>query len=360
MKKISARVAKKIILKTSAILFFLVTLTALVPINIAAAGGCGYICGDPKDTATVTCSKQGMNPGTSFNAKGGAVDCSGTPTDCGMYSKSVCCCTPADSVLTPAGGTVQAAAPEFTMPQFQVTIDTVKLSAATCTLVNGQYQCSVPWLGEYITGVYNYGLSIAGILAAIVLMAGGVLWLVSGGDASKVKQAQELIVGSIVGLIILAGAYVILTVINPNLTAFQPISLNTIQDPEPVSSEGNPNNVMTCSDCKALSSPIPYKDGSMVNTSLDAKLLIAYNKSAAAGLNWRVTEAWPPAIQKHNSTCHYNGMCVDIALTDEATCAKVSQLISILQNAGLSVGNEYSGCGGTASANSTAGHLHVK
>lgn len=143
------------------------------------------------------------------------------------YTRYICCCgeltQPNAAVASPAK------APKYIMPEFQVPINTVKLSSSTCVLDdNGEYQCSVPWLGEYITGVYNYGLGIAGILAAIILMAGGVLWLVSGGDASKITQAKELIFGSITGLIILAGSYVLLIQINPELTRFRSISLGMI------------------------------------------------------------------------------------------------------------------------------------
>ena len=142
-----------------------------------------------------------------------------------------CCCSTPPVAPTIAPATPKT--PKFTMPEFQIPIDTVKLSSTTCiTDASGNYQCSVPWIGQYVVGLYNYGLSIAGILAAIVLMAGGVLWLISGGDASKVTQAKELIVGSIVGLIILAGSYVLLTQINPNLTIFQPISISAITGKE--------------------------------------------------------------------------------------------------------------------------------
>ena len=90
----------------------------------------------------------------------------------------------------------------------------------------------MPWIGEYITGIYNYGVNIAGILAAIMLMAGGLLWLVSGGDAGRITQAKELIIGSVTGLIILAGSYIILIQIDPNLVKFAPLNIGTINYPD--------------------------------------------------------------------------------------------------------------------------------
>ncbi len=84
-------------------------------------------------------------------------------------------------------------------------------------------------LGKYIIGVYNYGLAIVGILAAIVLMAGGVLWLISGGDPGKINQAKELMVGSVIGTIILFSAWIILNTVNPALLQFKPLNPVVIQ-----------------------------------------------------------------------------------------------------------------------------------
>jgi len=83
-------------------------------------------------------------------------------------------------------------------------------------------------LSRYILGFYNYGLAIAGILATIVLMGGGVIWLVSAGDPGKISQAKELITGSISGIVILVVAWMILNTINPNLVNLTPIKTTTL------------------------------------------------------------------------------------------------------------------------------------
>ncbi|MCX6794470.1 MAG: hypothetical protein NTY31_00500 [Candidatus Falkowbacteria bacterium] len=83
-------------------------------------------------------------------------------------------------------------------------------------------------IGRYIQAFYNYGMAAAGILAAIVLMAGGVLWLTSGGDSGKVGQAKELIIGSIIGTIILFSSWIILNTVNPELLNFKTIDIPAI------------------------------------------------------------------------------------------------------------------------------------
>jgi hypothetical protein len=142
-----------------------------------------------------------------------------------------CCCTandPAtDTTVTPPKK------PLFTMPIPEVTIPTVKLTAVQCELsAENTWSCPVPWIGEYINGVYQYGLNIAAILAALVLMGGGLLWLVSGGDASKITQAKDMIIGSITGLVILMSSYIILTQVNPDLIKMKSLGVTYINQIE--------------------------------------------------------------------------------------------------------------------------------
>jgi 3D (Asp-Asp-Asp) domain-containing protein len=59
-------------------------------------------------------------------------------------------------------------------------------------------------------------------------MGGGLLWLISGGDASRISQAKELIIGSITGLVILSASYIILLQVNPNLVNLKSIALTYI------------------------------------------------------------------------------------------------------------------------------------
>jgi len=84
-------------------------------------------------------------------------------------------------------------------------------------------------IAQYVQTVYKYGMAIVGILAAIILMAGGILWLTSGGDSSKISQAKELISGSIIGTGILFGSWIILNTVNPDLLKLKNIDAIAIQ-----------------------------------------------------------------------------------------------------------------------------------
>lgn len=137
------------------------------------------------------------------------------------YDKAICCCkSNTISVNTEKQSSL------FEAPDIKIAIPGMeKLSDINCAPGD---TCEIPWLGQYIRGIYNYAIAAAGILAAVVLMGGGLLWLLSRGEASKIAKAKELILGSIVGLVILTGSYLILTLINPSLVNLKNIEVVSI------------------------------------------------------------------------------------------------------------------------------------
>lgn len=145
-------------------------------------------------------------------------------TKCISESFSCCCPTQTAPNQTKVTETKSAL---FTPPDLQITIP--GMSALTKVQCPPNEKCDIPWISQYVTGIYNYALSIVGILAAIILMAGGVLWIISAGDASRITQAKDLITGSITGLIILACSYIILIQINPDLVNLKSISVIRIE-----------------------------------------------------------------------------------------------------------------------------------
>jgi D-alanyl-D-alanine dipeptidase len=79
-------------------------------------------------------------------------------------------------------------------------------------------------LGNYIVAVYRYGGIFAGIVAMFMLVYAGWEWLLAGGNSGKISQAKEKINGVLIGLALLFGGYLLLSVISTNLISFK--SLN--------------------------------------------------------------------------------------------------------------------------------------
>jgi len=77
---------------------------------------------------------------------------------------------------------------------------------------------------DYLSGIYKLAVGIAVVLAAIMIVYGGIIWSTSGGNPSRQKEARSHITQAIFGLVILLASYLILNTINPalvNLGALQ-------------------------------------------------------------------------------------------------------------------------------------------
>ncbi|MFA6388873.1 MAG: hypothetical protein WCW27_06460, partial [Patescibacteria group bacterium] len=55
-----------------------------------------------------------------------------------------------------------------------------------------------------------------GIIATVLIMAGGVMWLTSAGNEQSITQGKELITSAVIGLVLALFSYSILYLINPN------------------------------------------------------------------------------------------------------------------------------------------------
>ena len=84
-------------------------------------------------------------------------------------------------------------------------------------------------LADYIRSFYIYALNILGVLAVLILMAGGVQWIISGGNTKKIESAKKMISGSLFGSFLLLGSYFILNTINPDLTKLPAIEMRSIE-----------------------------------------------------------------------------------------------------------------------------------
>lgn len=89
-------------------------------------------------------------------------------------------------------------------------------------------QLVVPYLAQYISAVYRYLLGISTIVAIIVVICGGFIYLL-GQTTGSTKQGLTLIKDAIAGLIVLYCSYLILWTVNPNLVNLQPIRLDLIR-----------------------------------------------------------------------------------------------------------------------------------
>lgn len=75
-------------------------------------------------------------------------------------------------------------------------------------------------MGCYVVGIYRYFAGVAGILATVMMMWGGIQYILSLGNPQKLSEAKDTITGALIGLLLTLGSFSILYLINPNLTVF--------------------------------------------------------------------------------------------------------------------------------------------
>lgn len=69
-----------------------------------------------------------------------------------------------------------------------------------------------------VATVINSALAILGVVAVVIIIMGGFMWMTAAGSEEKVKKAQGLIKSGIIGLAIILSAYAIATFVIDKLT----------------------------------------------------------------------------------------------------------------------------------------------
>lgn len=229
--------------------------------------------------------------------------------------------------------------------------------------------CAVPFLAQYIQAVYKYGLSIAGVVGVLMLMAAGLLYLVSGGDSGKITQAKKMIFGSIFGLTILVGLTTFLSFINPNLIIVRSISLDSISRIEIGNEvpEGGTTPLFTClykeygnsaaEVSKNLTTVNFLGKNYQVHNKMAVALKSAQQQVTAAGILYKSTESgggafnWRANVNKPTEqSLHSFGIALDINPTKNPNYQSTVRpcktdmpisLINIMRNNGFRWGGDY-------------------
>lgn len=101
--------------------------------------------------------------------------------------------------------------------------DTIAVSGA----LPGSYATS-SGPGAFVANFYQFALMIGGLLAFGMIVWGGVKYAASRGNPSAESDAKDRIYGALIGLLLLAGVYLILFTINPNLINLNLTALPTV------------------------------------------------------------------------------------------------------------------------------------
>jgi len=75
-------------------------------------------------------------------------------------------------------------------------------------------------LNEFLKLGLNVAHLILGVVGALTLLMfvyGGLVWVLSGGSADRVKKGKDIIVGSVIGLVIVFSSYLIVQFVSVNI-----------------------------------------------------------------------------------------------------------------------------------------------
>ena len=71
-------------------------------------------------------------------------------------------------------------------------------------------------LSTYLIGIYNFLLSIVGIVAVMMLIVGGMRYITAAGNSAAIADAKDIITNAIVGLLLALLTWVFIATINPD------------------------------------------------------------------------------------------------------------------------------------------------
>lgn len=153
----------------------------------------------------------------------------GKDTCAGKAVASACTATNAAARLAERTGSAavaagaSASAPGYATPELNVAIPGLTFDKAVSSLgvVNSNF------IGTYVTGVYKFLIGFAMTVAIVMVMIGGVQYVV-GASTGEIGKAKDRIGNAITGFVLLLFVYVILFTVNPNLTVFPNIQLTAV------------------------------------------------------------------------------------------------------------------------------------
>ena len=148
-------------------------------------------------------------------------------------------------------------------------------------------------LSVFFQYLYNLGIMIAGVLCFIMAVWGGLRYITSGANPSKMKDAKEQVSFAFLGLMVILGSWMILNTINPDLTRLAPPTPRNFDNymPFPPDVSGTPNLIYY---------EIPV--GSLITSEY---LASSFLRSEGADINYAST-TWPATTTPPAPTTTYS------------------------------------------------------
>lgn len=128
-------------------------------------------------------------------------------------------------VVELAGEAVEEEEKPMIVPNLGVDIPGLELSSPY--FMGGNL--AVNWIGEYVAAMYAWLIGAGAILAVVMLMVGGLEWMLAAGSPERVGKAKTRIGNAFTGMVLLLCSYVIAFFIDPNTVAFKTLEIQQVE-----------------------------------------------------------------------------------------------------------------------------------
>ncbi len=234
--------------------------------------------------------------------------------------------SPATAATTTQTATITEPVKDYSIPTLGVDIPGFK--GFSSPYKDGD-EIIVNFLGEYVNAVYTWLLGAAALVAVVMMMIGGLQYVLARGKSKYIEAAKTRITNAITGLVLLLAAYNIAYLIDPNTTSLTGLGIKNVpliesdlaaQGGEETGSDITPNDLPI--NAAPISGDHISYTGSASNKFADIEVVAALQKAAVAfykatGKNVTVTDG-SRTITKQ-ATMYYNN-CIIKGSCSPITC----------------------------------------
>lgn len=116
---------------------------------------------------------------------------------------------------------------------------------------------SVNFLAEYINALYSWALPAGALVAVVMMMLGGLQYVLSRGKSKYIEKAKTRITNAITGLVLLLAAYEIAFLIDPNTVRLKSLEVRSVDMVEWVQDSGDTPGAGATPDATSVASISP-------------------------------------------------------------------------------------------------------
>jgi len=118
--------------------------------------------------------------------------------------------------------TISTSEPDETYPVPMLGVDIPGLEFTPATKTDDSITSN--YLGEYIQAALNFVFPAASLLAIVMMMIGGIEYILARGDKGKITTATTHLKQAVTGIILLFGAFTIASVVDPGFLIYEGLS----------------------------------------------------------------------------------------------------------------------------------------